>query len=74
MGYTNMLKITGFGATWHQLASRLSAQQWVRVGTIKGPASAAGAGPGVVVALFPGPASHHHVAMGCLRVEMPDGP
>lgn len=73
MGYTNSLKITGFGATWHQLASRLSAQQRMRVGTIKGPASAAGAGLGVVVALSPGPASHPYVAMGCTRVEMPDG-
>lgn len=65
MGYTNRLKITGFGATWHQLASGLSAQQRVRVGTIKGPGLAAGAGPGVVVAaLFPGPASHHYSSYG----------
>lgn len=64
MGYTNRLKITGFRATWHQLASRLSAQPTVRVGTIKGPDSAAGPGLGVLVALFPDPASHRYVAMG----------
>lgn len=49
MGYTNRLKITDSGSLASASKQAVAAQQRVRVGSIKGPASASGDGLGIVV-------------------------